>query len=159
MGPAEWMTEVIAANYACRTDARGLPIPDAKPACEVSGTRGDTVQTLVNVIPVETVLGEVTGAQAPLVLDVREPDEFVGELGHIAGARLLPLNTLAHRVHELEAWRHRPVITVCKSGGRSRTAAGVLTAAGFQQVRSMEGGMTAWRARGLPSDRTAAGHQ
>jgi len=149
LGPAEWMKDVIAANYACRTDARGLPIPDEKPACEVSGTAGDAVQQLVSLIPVAELAQRRAAGGGLLVLDVREGDEFVGELGHIPGARRISLNELGHRVHELAAWRHQPLVTVCKAGGRSRAAAAVLVAEGFTQVRSLDGGMHAWRAEGL----------
>ena len=83
-----------------------------------------------------------------VVLDVREPDEFRGELGHIAGAELSPLQALAVRAAALP--RERPVVTVCRSGGRSGKAALSLLELGFARVASLAGGMTAWNARGLP---------
>src|SRR6185437_11565524 len=45
------------------------------------------------------------------IVDVREPDEFEGELGHLAGAALIPLGALGKRQDELQ--RDRPVVTVC----------------------------------------------
>ena len=83
-----------------------------------------------------------------LVLDVREPDEFRGELGHIAGAELSPLQALAARAAALP--RERPVVSVCRSGGRSGKAALSLLGAAFARVASLAGGMTAWNAQGLP---------
>jgi sulfur dioxygenase len=83
-----------------------------------------------------------------LVLDVREPDEFRGELGHIGGAELCPLEALAARAAALP--RERPVVTVCRSGGRSGKAALSLLGLGFSRVASLAGGMTAWNAQGLP---------
>jgi uncharacterized membrane protein YdjX (TVP38/TMEM64 family) len=50
--------------------------------------------------------------EAPLVLDVRNPDEFVGERGHIEGALPYPLPQLNNKLDELEAHRTRPIITV-----------------------------------------------
>jgi hypothetical protein len=50
--------------------------------------------------------------EAPVVLDVRSPEEFVGELGHIREAILMPLPELASRVGELAAYRCRSMVTV-----------------------------------------------
>jgi len=83
-----------------------------------------------------------------IVLDVREPDEFRGELGHIVGAQLTPLQTLAAAAATLP--RDRQIITVCRSGGRSGKAALSLLGLGFARVASLAGGMTAWSARALP---------
>ena len=84
------------------------------------------------------------------VIDVREPAEFGDALGHIAGARLLPLSELKARCAELDATR--PVVTVCRSGARSTQASVLLRAAGLQSVANLAGGMLRWRADGLPVD-------
>ena len=83
-----------------------------------------------------------------LILDVREVSEFDGELGHIDGARLIPLGELAARMGEIEAWKDKPVVVVCAVGARSRDAGMTLAAAGFQQVMNLEGGMVAWNQGG-----------
>ncbi len=83
-----------------------------------------------------------------VVLDVREPDEFRGELGHLVGAELCPLPALSARAAALP--RERPIVTVCRSGGRSGKAAQSLLGLGFARVASLAGGMTAWNAQGLP---------
>jgi rhodanese-related sulfurtransferase len=83
-----------------------------------------------------------------LLLDVREPDEWSGELGHIEGARLLPLGQLGGRLAEIEEWKERPVVAVCRSGNRSGQAARMLAEAGFREVYNLEGGMIAWRRAG-----------
>ncbi len=82
------------------------------------------------------------------LLDVREPDEFSGPLGHIAGARLLPLGELPRRLDELD--RERPVVTICRSGTRSAQATLLLNRAGFTDVANLAGGMLRWRAMGFP---------
>ena len=87
-------------------------------------------------------------AGAVLILDVREPAEFTGPLGHIAGARLLPLGELAARSGELP--RDRPIVTVCRSGSRSAQAATLLQRAGFERVANLAGGMLRWRAQRFP---------
>jgi len=84
-------------------------------------------------------------------VDVREPDEYVGELGHIAGAELVPLASVATAA---AAWdRKKPLVLVCRSGARSGRAAAALFANGFKQPINMSGGMLAWTASGFPVER------
>jgi sulfur dioxygenase len=83
-----------------------------------------------------------------LVLDVRNPDEWNDDLGHIDGARQIPLPELDHRLVEIEAWKDRPVVAVCRVGARSARAADALAAAGFRQVFNLDGGMAAYRRAG-----------
>ncbi|MBZ0234965.1 MAG: rhodanese-like domain-containing protein [Deltaproteobacteria bacterium] len=85
------------------------------------------------------------------VVDVREPDEFVGELGHIPGSELVPLATIGSAA---SAWdRNKPLLLVCRSGARSGRAAQALAGAGFQRVMNLAGGMIAYNAAGLPVER------
>ena len=82
------------------------------------------------------------------VIDVREPQEFTDALGHIRGARLLPLSRLAAHTEEID--RSRPVVTVCRSGARSAQATVLLQKSGFTDVANLAGGMLRWRAESLP---------
>ena len=82
------------------------------------------------------------------VLDVREPNEFLGPMGHIPGSELVPLSTLASRAQTLP--RELPIVAVCRSGGRSGKAALQLSALGFARVASLRGGMSDWTERKLP---------
>src|SRR5579884_769180 len=86
----------------------------------------------------------LAGAAPPLGLDVREPDEFTGPLGHIEGAVNLPVGNVPARLHELAA-DTRPVVTVCLTDKRSAAAAAQLTEAGIGPVAVLRGGMRAWR--------------
>jgi glyoxylase-like metal-dependent hydrolase (beta-lactamase superfamily II)/rhodanese-related sulfurtransferase len=87
--------------------------------------------------------------QGPVqILDVREPDEFTGPLGHIDGAVLIPLGQLAARVDELA--RDRPIVAVCRAGSRSAQATAILQQAGFSEIANLNGGMLRWRAEGYP---------
>jgi rhodanese-related sulfurtransferase len=86
----------------------------------------------------------------PLVIDVREPDEFAGPLGHIVTARNLPVGELQRRLAEIDAHKDKPLILVCRSNKRSSQAASLLGAARFRQVRVLRGGMERWREAGLP---------
>lgn len=82
------------------------------------------------------------------IVDVREPQEFDGSLGRIAGARLLPLGSLIQCIAEIGT--DRPVVTVCRSGARSAQATVLLRNAGYTRVANLAGGMIRWRAQRLP---------
>ena len=82
------------------------------------------------------------------VIDVRGTDEFDDALGHIRGARLVPLPELKARAGEID--RARPVVTVCRSGARSAQATELLRKSGFDKVANLAGGMLRWRAHALP---------
>jgi rhodanese-related sulfurtransferase len=81
----------------------------------------------------------------PIVIDVREPDEY--RSGHIAGAKLIPLNALNSRMKELP--QSREIVCVCASGNRSGSAARMLVKAGFNAF-NMKGGMLSWRRASFP---------
>jgi glyoxylase-like metal-dependent hydrolase (beta-lactamase superfamily II)/rhodanese-related sulfurtransferase len=89
----------------------------------------------------------------PVVLDVREPEEFVGELGHVEGALLVPMDALQKRLPKLVGYAAREVIVVCRAGARSASAAAMLRRAGFKHVWNLRGGMLAWVEEGLPTHR------
>ena len=80
------------------------------------------------------------------VVDVREPNEFEGPLGHIRGAALVPLGELAARVKELP--KDKPIVAVCRAGSRSAHATAILQKAGFADIANLPGGMLRWRAEG-----------
>ena len=76
------------------------------------------------------------------IIDVREPAEWTGPLGHIDQAELVPKGTL---VGKAKSWdKEQPLVLVCRSSGRSDAAALDLERAGFKHVASMVGGMLAW---------------
>jgi rhodanese-related sulfurtransferase len=101
----------------------------------------------------DEVGARLSAAGAPFLLDVREPHEFTGELGHIPGSVLVPLRELAERVEELRAHRAGPTVVVCRSGVRSTTAAAILAGLGFEEVYNLQGGMVDWNDRRLPVER------
>jgi molybdopterin/thiamine biosynthesis adenylyltransferase/rhodanese-related sulfurtransferase len=128
------------------------------PECPACGTR-----TIRELIDYEQFCGlktaEVTGATASLrelgplelagwirrgddfdLIDVREPHEW--EIARIPGARLIPLGQIAEQLNTLS--RERTIVLHCKGGTRSAKAAGLLQAAGFQQLWNLTGGITRW---------------
>jgi rhodanese-related sulfurtransferase len=82
--------------------------------------------------------------ERPLILDVRGPDEFDGPLGHIDGARNVPLSELPRHIAEIGQGA-APVVVVCLTDKRSSQAAAALAEAGLRDVAVLRGGMRAWR--------------
>lgn len=83
---------------------------------------------------------ESTRLGARTLLDVRQDFEY--QEGHLPGATHIPLPELADRLGELDPGR--PALVYCRSGGRSLAGANLLSGAGFAEVLSMNGGMSAW---------------
>jgi sulfur dioxygenase len=95
----------------------------------------------------------IAGSNPPTLIDVREEDEYRGELGHIAGARLIPLRELPERLDELANAKGRDVVAICRVGVRSATAAAILTGLGFEHVWNLKGGMLEWKDAQFPVER------
>jgi rhodanese-related sulfurtransferase len=85
------------------------------------------------------------------IVDVREPHEYTGELGHIPGAELVPLATLSDAA---KAWDKRAeIVLVCRSGARSGRACAQLAVMGFENVFNLAGGMIAYNEAKLQVER------
>jgi rhodanese-related sulfurtransferase len=137
------------AEYVEIMNNLGLPLPERiqealqanQAAIEDDSVQFPPLAKLAEVrqlAPAE-VQARLAAPTPPLLLDVREPDEFDGELGHVAGSRLLPLRELSTRSGEIEGRRRDDVIVVCRAGVRSATAAALLTALGFERVWNLRG--------------------
>jgi glyoxylase-like metal-dependent hydrolase (beta-lactamase superfamily II)/rhodanese-related sulfurtransferase len=126
-------------------DAGRLPPPHGDGRCCLTiPTPEAQADGVIDVDPsfVAAHLGQVA------LVDVREPGEFTGELGHVPGATLVPLATL---VDTLASWdRNREIVLVCRSGARSARAARQLAGCGFRRVYNLRGGMLAWSEASLP---------
>lgn len=83
-----------------------------------------------------------------VIVDVRDPAAFAA--GHMRDAKNIPLKELPNRISELDKFKSRTVIAVCQAGVQSAKAATQLKKAGFNEVVSLNGGLAAWRAQGLP---------
>ncbi len=146
LGPADWMADVLEANYACAGDPKAAWIPADTAACEVKGTLGVN-DISVSSVPVAVLAEKLGSAGPPLMLDVREKEELAGELGALPGVMNVPIARLARMLGKLEPHKDHEIVVVCRSGGRAQTAAQILGAAGFTKVRVLAGGMLAWRAQ------------
>ncbi|AYA36906.1 rhodanese-like domain-containing protein [Hymenobacter oligotrophus] len=83
--------------------------------------------------------------QAPVIIDVREPWEH--EETRISGSQNIPLGELPAKLEELEGLKNQEVVVHCKGGGRSATAKALMQQHGFQNVRNLLGGITAYNAQ------------
>jgi len=136
------MDLAVPANLECGLPKRGNA---AGPVVDTSWAPIEL--TAAGVPELSPAAAAELGTKA-LIVDVREPDEFSGELGHVPGAELVPLGTLSSGA--LFWPQNRPLVAVCRSGGRSAKAALQLAQLGFSRVASVRGGMLAWREQKLP---------
>ncbi len=83
-----------------------------------------------------------------VLVDVRQPEEFMSPPGHLPGARNVPLAEVPSHIQELAALR-RPIVVVCKTDRRSARAAAALIAAGLQDVTILRGGTDGWHQHGF----------
>lgn len=111
-------------------------------ACSMNGS-----QSIVAGVPADVDVTTAAGLRdaGAVVLDVREPSEWAE--GHVPDATLIPLGELARRASELP--HDGTIVVICRSGNRSAQGRDILLAAGYEAT-SVDGGMTAWRAAGLP---------
>jgi molybdopterin/thiamine biosynthesis adenylyltransferase/rhodanese-related sulfurtransferase len=96
----------------------------------------------------EEVRARTAGAGSPVVLDVREREEY--RQGYLPGAISLPRGFLEMRIEETVTDRATPIIAYCAGGTRSLLAGRILKDLGYTNVVSMRGGFTAWKNQGLP---------
>jgi rhodanese-related sulfurtransferase len=88
-------------------------------------------------------------AGAPVLVDVREPNELVAV--RVAGAAHYPMSAFAQRFNELP--KDRPLLVLCASGGRSAAVTTFLLRNGWSDVVNVDGGIGAWQRAGLPVKR------
>lgn len=97
-----------------------------------------------------------------LLIDIREPAEF--QKSHLPGALFAPRGLLEFEIHGIVertaadasvSPEDREIVLYCGTGGRSALAAETLTNMGYRNVQSMDGGIIAWAAAGLPIDTPA----
>jgi len=108
----------------------------------------DEARRLVPEVSPDEVQNRLGSAAPPVVLDVREKEEF--RQGYVPGAMSLPRGFLEMRVEEAVPDKSQPIVAYCAGGTRSLLAGRILKELGYSDVRSMRGGFTAWKNKGLP---------
>ena len=105
-----------------------------------NGGRGEAEPGTVSEIEPAHLAERIARGDKLEIIDVREPYEW--QIGHIPGARLVPLGTIAQEIDRLD--KKRTIILYCKAGARSMHAARQLAEAGASDVRNLSGGIIRW---------------
>lgn len=93
-------------------------------------------------ITCEELNKKLKNGEEVILIDVREPSEFAA--GNIGGAILIPLDELESGIKNFNFPPEKEIIVYCQSGRRSQTAAGILKKLGYQNVKSLKGGISEW---------------
>ena len=103
-----------------------------------------TEATHIEAIDAEGLAERLAAGRRPALVDVREAEEVAA--GTLPGAHHLPLGEVVARAHEVP--REGPVVVFCQRGVRSARAIAALAPLGFTNLINLEGGFSAWLARG-----------
>ena len=123
---------------------------EARQAAQQTEVQAEPTRTVSSpsVITSAELLERLEGENAPVILDVRSPEEYAE--GHIPGAINIPYDQVAANLDSLESFRIAEVVVYCRTGRRAGVAENVLREAGFTQVSDLEGHMTSWSEAELP---------
>jgi adenylyltransferase/sulfurtransferase len=128
----------------CGTHPTVTKLIDYEQFCGIGGQ--EKVANTIDQMQVQELKRRLDAGDDLVVLDVREPNEFM--IANLQEAKpdvkFIPLGDLGKRIGELEAYKDREIVVHCKMGGRSQRAAEQLQAAGFTKLHNLVGGITAW---------------
>lgn len=102
-----------------------------------------------NTLEVEELQAELQKS-SPLLVDVRSPEAYARQ--HVAGAVNIPVASLKDRKDDLPQDWKAPIVTVCTRGNASISGMLVLQSLGYRNVKSLNGGTTAWAEKNLPTE-------
>ncbi|MFX0095094.1 MAG: rhodanese-like domain-containing protein [Candidatus Hodarchaeota archaeon] len=102
-------------------------------------------------ITVDALLDRINSDQPPVLIDVRSASEFNSAEGYIPNAIPISIFELASKLEDLQEFKEKEIVTICKGGGLSLVAVDVMVEAGFKDVKSLHGGMDLWYQRGYPT--------
>lgn len=94
---------------------------------------------------------QLINREKAVVVDVCEPAEYA--VGHVAGARNVPLGRLEQQLAATVKNKALPLVLVCQSGARSGRAVALAKKLGYENAQSLAGGLAAWRSAGLPVEK------
>ena len=131
----------------CSPSATQKGLIDYPAFCGVPAAGAAVMGDAIPEIEPEALARALASDDPPLVVDVREPEEWA--IAHLTSARLIPRGELPERVDELT--RAKELVLYCHSGNRSGQATRMLLDLGFSNVKSLRGGINAWSERIDPS--------
>ena len=95
---------------------------------------------------------QLINREKAVVIDVCEANEFA--MGHVGGAKNIPLNQLEEKLPNAVKNKALPVILVCQSGARSNRAVAIAKKLGYEQAQSLGGGLSTWKKANLPLEKS-----
>ena len=108
-------------------------------------------------ITVDELHDRINSDQPPLLIDTRDEEAYNGtgeysynQYGHIPNSRQIFVSELPSKFEELEPFKDKEIVTLCPGGGMSLVAVDVMVEAGFIDVKSLKGGIRAWKKKGYP---------
>ena len=112
---------------------------------------------------VDQLFERVNSNEPPVIIDLRGEEEFNGNgqnsymtiFGHIPNAKHIPIMDLASNLEDLQPYLDKEIITICPGGGMSLVAVDIMVEAGFQDVKSLKGGINLWNKKGYPLERVS----
>jgi len=105
-----------------------------------------------NMLSIQDLKQRMDAGEDILLLDVRTPEDYVGEQGHIAGSILIPLEQLEQRIQELGDDREKTIVTICRTDRKSDKAAKILSKNNFTNTYIAKMGMNDWIKQGYPTE-------
>lgn len=97
-------------------------------------------------VAIDELQSEIKSGKAPMIIDLRDPQEYQNY--HLAGAINIPLDEVEQRVGEIPA--SSDVVLACHAGQQSLLGGRLLNKLGRKWIKMLDGGILAWRERGLP---------
>lgn len=136
---------VVAGGTGCGRHGEEPPSPAPRVGIgETSAATGEQAGDYRNLAPGE-FRAYLQNHPEGFLLDVRRPEEWDDELGHLEGAVQIPDDEVSARLDELPADRDTPILVYCRSGRRSSRVAWELFLAGYKTVLNLDGGLLAYR--------------
>ncbi len=120
--------------------AQQQPQPKAEQST-ITATKNISVQEAYKIIQNDPEL---------MIIDVRTPGEYTGNLGHISNSHLMPVQEIDKWISQIADMKEKDILLICRSGNRSSYAAKILEKQGFKKLYNVHGGMMAWNAAQLP---------
>ena len=88
-----------------------------------------------------------------LILDLRTPEEYLGETGHLRRALNIPLDRLPFRLLEISAWRQETVLVYCRGNDPcGEEGMAILASSGFEDAMLIDGGIDGWIEEGFKTE-------
>lgn len=139
---------IAAMGAGCSGESDGAE--ESQEAVQQVAVQGEPTPVLssAQAITSAALVERLETADAPVILDVRSPEEYAE--GHIPGAINVPYDQIAANLDSLETFLTAEVVVYCRTGRRAGVAENALREAGFTQVFDLEGHMTSWNEAGLP---------